>query len=188
MIVNIIDEYLTKRPRKARENRCFHPSTLHLPAQQLYEHYFSQKGEEEIEPRLMRIFDNGHGVHERIQQYLREAGLLVQAEVPVRNDEYEIVGTCDGIIEIGGKRGVIEIKSINANGFYCLYGPKPEHLIQLNIYCFCTGIPRGIILYECKDNQELKEFFVRREQSVFTPVLKKIKYVQECIRQGKEPK
>ena len=37
-------------------------------------------------------------------------------------------------------------------------------------------------------NTELKEFFVKQEQDILNPVLEKIRYVKECIKQNKEPK
>jgi hypothetical protein len=136
---------------------------------------------------VLRIFDNGHGVHERLQKYLKDIGVLVEAEVPVVNQEYEICGSADGIIKLRNREGVIEIKSINSNGFYSTYEPKPEHLIQINVYMFCLDIPRGCVLYENKNNQKLKEFYVKLDSEILDPILEKIRYVQLCIQDGKEP-
>ena len=156
MIKQTIDNYLQNRPRDDRPIRCFHPSSLHKAAKELYHHYLHGDSSGEFESRVLRIFDNGHAVHERLQGYLKESGTLKQVETPIENIEYEIQGHADGIIEVGGKEGVLEIKSINSNQFYALHEPKPEHLIQLNVYMFALDIPRGCLLYECKDNQELK--------------------------------
>jgi hypothetical protein len=46
---------------------------------------------------------------------------------------------------------------------------------------FCSGIPRGVLLYECKDNQELKEFYVKQDPDILNPVLEKIRRVQRRI-------
>jgi hypothetical protein len=83
--------------------------------------------------------------------------------------------------------GLLEIKSMNARNFYSAYEPKPDHLIQVNVYMFCSGVPRACLLYECKDDQNLKEFFVKQDPAVLNPVLEKIRYVQECLRKGVEP-
>jgi hypothetical protein len=187
MIIEAIDAYLKTRPKDPRPKNCFHPSSLHKSVKELYHHYLHGDNGEEFEPRILRVFDNGHGVHARLQEYLKSAGILQQAEVPVENDEYEIQGHTDGIIQLNGTTGILEIKSMNSNQFYSAYGPKPDHLIQVNVYMFCTNIPRACLLYECKDNQELKEFFVKQDPAVLTPVLEKIRYVQECIREGKKP-
>ena len=187
MIISAIDQYLKNRPKDKRAIRCFHPSSLHKSPKELYHHYLYGDNNQQFEPRVLRIFDNGHAVHDRLQGYISEIGILKKSEVPIRNDEYEIKGHTDGIIKIGEVEGILEIKSMNVNTFYSLYSPKEDHLIQVNVYMFCTGISRGCLLYECKDNQELKEFFVKQEANILDPILEKIKYVQICIRQGKEP-
>ena len=186
MIIQEIDNYLQNRPRAERLRRCFHPSSLHKTPRELYYHYL-QGDTQDFEPRILRIFDNGHAVHSRLQGYLQEIGILRATEVPVEHEEYEIKGHADGILEINGVDGVLEIKSMNSNQFYGSYEPKAEHLVQANIYMFCLGIPRGCLLYECKDTQELKEFYIKQEQSLLEEILTKISYVQRCIRTGKEP-
>jgi hypothetical protein len=186
MLIQRIDEYLKTRARDSRHRECFHPSSLHKSAQDLYRMYLNGDMQE-VPPRVQRIFDNGTAVHSRLQKYLSEIGILKQVEVPVENLEYNIRGHADGIIEISGAEGVLEIKSINQNGFFSLFAPKPEHLVQLNVYMFCLGIPRGVLLYECKNSQELKEFFVKQDEAILKPVLEKIRLVQECLREGREP-
>jgi hypothetical protein len=47
---------------------------------------------------------------------------------------------------------------------------------------FCLQTPQGCLLYECKDNQELKEFYVKMDSGILNPVLAKIKKAQEKIR------
>jgi hypothetical protein len=184
VLIEAIDQYLATRPKDKRRIRCFHPSTLHKSAQYLYDAYLNGDNNQDFEPRLLRIFDNGHGVHYRLQRYLKEIGTLVETEVPVENQEYEICGSADGILKLGKREGVLEIKSINANGFYATHEPKPDHIIQINIYMFCLGIPRGCVLYENKNNQELKEFYVKLDNKILDPVLEKIKLVQSWIRGG----
>jgi hypothetical protein len=186
MINKAIDTYLETTPRDERPIRCFHPSSLHRPPRELYWHYL--KGDvQEFGPRTLRIFDNGHHVHERLQAYLKEAGILLESEVPVASEEYEIRGHTDGIIKINGMEGILEIKSMNARNFHSAYEPKTDHLVQVNVYMFCTSIPRACLLYECKDDQRLKEFFVKQDPAVLNPVLEKIRCVQECLRKGVEP-
>ncbi len=187
MLIASIDKYLQSRPRDERAIRCFHPSSLHKSLRELYWHYLNGDNNEKFDSRVLRIFDNGHGVHERLQKYLKDIGVLVEAEVPVQNQEYEICGSADGIIKLRNREGVLEIKSINSNGFYSTYEPKPEHLIQINVYMFCLDIPRGCILYENKDNQELREFYVKLDNQILDPILEKIRYIHRCIQDGKEP-
>ena len=80
----------------------------------------------------------------------------------MENEEYEIRGHTDGIIEING-RGRLGDQVHECSQHSSAYEPKPDHLIQLNVYMFCAEIPRACLLYECKDNQKLKEFFVKQD-------------------------
>lgn len=187
MLIDAIDGYLKARSRQQRAINCFHPSSLHKSPRELYWHYLNGDGAQDFEPRILRIFDNGHGVHERLQAYLKEIGVLVKCEIPVDNRDYEIKGHTDGIIRLNGLDGVLEIKSMNSNQFYACFEPKPDHLVQLNTYMFCLDIPRGCLLYECKDDQTLREFYVKQEPAILNPVLKKIRFVQEHLRKGEEP-
>ena len=187
MIIQAIDSYLQARPRDERPKRCFHPSSLHLSANELYHSYLEGDGNRQFDSRVLRIFDNGHDVHRRLQMYLTDIGILKQAEIPVENSEYEIRGHADGIIDINSAAGVLEIKSMNSNQFYGAFEPKEDHLVQVNVYMFCLGIPRACLLYECKDNQDLKEFYVKQDVNILNPILEKIKYVQECLKKETEP-
>ncbi len=188
MLIKSIDEYLASRPEQGRRKHCFHPSSLHKSAKELYHYYLNGDSDQDFEPRIIRIFDNGQDVHKRIHNYLKKVGVLLQTEVPIRNEEYEISGHMDGIIKINGVEGVLEIKSMNSTQFHSCLEPKPEHLIQINAYMFCSGIPRGCLLYECKDNQDLKEFYVKQDKIILDAILEKIRYVQASIKEGKEPR
>jgi hypothetical protein len=187
MIIQTIENYLQERPRDPRPKHCFHPSSLHLDAAELYQRYINGDNAEKFESRILRIFDNGHAVHQRLQNYLTYAGILKRAEVPVFDEEYEIRGHADGIVDFSGVNGVLEIKSMNTNQFFSAFEPKPEHLVQVNIYMHCLGIPRACLLYECKDSQELKEFYVKQDLSILNPILEKIRFVQDCLRTGTAP-
>jgi len=184
MLIRKINEYLQNRPNQERKTHCFHPSSLHRDEDYLYDAYFRGTNSENHEPRVLRIFDNGHGVHSRLQGYLKEMGVLLDAEVEVWNEDYQIYGHCDGILQLGDQKGVLEIKSINSNGFWNLYSPKPEHMIQVHAYMFALGIPRGVLLYEEKDSQELKEFFLKEDPTIRDGLLEKIRRVQKRIREG----
>ena len=57
---------------------------------------------------------------------------------------------------------VIELKSINQRNFILLTKPKPEHVIQLQIYLNLTGYEIGSVLYENKNDQKIKAFVKER--------------------------
>lgn len=91
-----------------------------------------------VDARTRRIFDNGTKTHERLQEYLLKQGMLLMDEVPVHNYEYNIQGHTDGVLKLSAsERGILEIKSINSNGFSSLKGAKEEHRRQGLVYIFC---------------------------------------------------
>jgi hypothetical protein len=188
VLIEKIDSYLETRPTEMeREKHCFHPSSLHRHPKVLKQLYFSGDDAARFEGRVYRIFDNGHFVHSRLQAYLEKTGVLLEAEVSIEDKELEIVGRCDGIIQLGDKEGVLEIKSINTRGFDNLKKPKREHIGQLNVYMHCVKLPYGVLLYENKNDQRLKEFYIRQDSAVLDYLIKKIRYTQFCIREGVEP-
>jgi hypothetical protein len=77
---------------------------------------------------------------------------------------------------------------MNGNQFYTAYEPKLYHLLQINVYnIYCLWIPRGCLLYECKNNQELKEVYFKQDNSIPAPIFDKIKHVQKWLREDKDP-
>ena len=141
-IVKDLDKYLmsladTDSDRAIDVNA---PSQL---GQCLRSRYYARTGAERdgcsIDPRARRILDNGTGVHVRLQGYLKEQGMLLIDEVPVLNVASNIQGHTDGILKLSPvELGILEIKSINSNGFNALKTAKPEHKIQGLIYIYCV--------------------------------------------------
>jgi hypothetical protein len=105
---------------------------------------------------------NGAFMHLRWQMEGLTEGWLAEAEVPVPPNRYRMSGTMDGILDNGA---VLELKSINSNGFsrVATFGPLIPHLYQMATYLLCSGASQGVFLYECKDNQEYAEIVVGRK-------------------------
>lgn len=106
------------------------------------------------EPRLQRIFDNGTYTHIRLQEYLLGNGVLLDDEAPLFNAEHMIMGTTDGLLLDGDGIAVLEIKSINSNGFKNLVDAKDEHKMQAGIYLYCLNELRKEILRGGRENLE----------------------------------
>jgi CRISPR/Cas system-associated exonuclease Cas4 (RecB family) len=76
-----------------------------------------------------------------------------------------MVGHVDAIVEIGGKRYVVEIKSVNSNRWAKMTGPEEHHKIQAACYVKgCEKLLNGskdvIFVYYSKDTSEIKEYIV----------------------------
>lgn len=114
---------------------------------------------------------------------------LFYNEVPIRNDDWNIIGHADGIILLGGERVLIELKSIKnrdsktsekAVTFDDLSSAKLEHVYQANMYMDARNIDRGIIIYFAKNTQEMKEFPIRRMEMMLQPSYQKIVEVENA--------
>jgi hypothetical protein len=103
---------------------------------------------------------NGNFVHLRWQMEGLTEGWLKAAEVAIRPlNSHGLSGTMDGVLY---EESILEIKSINLNGFRRIntFGPMHEHLFQMATYMLTSGREKGVFIYECKDNQEYTEIVV----------------------------
>jgi hypothetical protein len=120
-----------------------------------------------IDARVRRIFDNGHHMHERIQKYLTDMGVLLMDEVPLVNEEYEIQGHTDGILDMKGTRTeveILELKSINSRQFSALKDAKEEHKAQAHVYMFVAEEHRKMLRSKYPTNVEFKKSELARRK------------------------
>ena len=111
-----------------------------------------------VDPRTRRIFDNGTKTHERLQEYLKEQGMLLMEEIPVYSEEYNIQGHTDGLLALSSvERGVLEIKSINSKGFTELKSAKEEHRKQGLVYVYCIEERRKYLHNTYANLEDLEE-------------------------------
>ena len=115
-----------------------------------------------IDPRTQRIFDNGSGVHERLQNYLLDMELLHMDEVPLINDNYNIQGHTDGFLNLDDEVAILEIKSINDNQFSQLKDAKEEHKKQGLIYLYCAEERRKWLHNTYKTTKEFNDSYQER--------------------------
>jgi hypothetical protein len=99
-------------------------------------------------------------------------GILVQAEMKIEREN--ISGHTDAWIKIRtftnpeGEDILVELKSAAARSFEWMKEnntPKKEHKAQLMFYMYLTGIKKGIIFVENKDNQELWEYELEYDEN-----------------------
>lgn len=167
----LIQKHAAEQESNERARGCIHPSELHKCVRAQVYHIIGAPENNEsgaIDPKLARIFDNGHSVHARYQKYFTDMGITAKiidgktstgVEVGLGIKELNVKGHADGILDMG-ELIVIEIKSINERGFRELLKAKPEHIRQTMLYMLKFKIKKGIVLYENKNTQETKEFLV----------------------------
>ena len=82
---------------------------------------------------------------------------------------------------------IVELKSISDKSFGYLKEGKLEHQLQLNLYMYLTGIRMGMLLYENKNTQEMKEYFVPYNVDLAKIIVSQILYVNDFVNRKELP-
>ena len=171
-ILSSLSEHLGHTNTRVNKG-VFYPSNLGNPCNRmLYLAYNGLLPSQFIEPTLQRIFDCGDYLGHRFEKYFEQMGILLATESPVRCDDPVISGRIDFIFKHKEHaQAVVELKSINDRGFKALLDkPKADHLIQTQIYLHLSKIDYGFVLYENKNNQEVKAFAVNYDPKVWAQI------------------
>lgn len=178
-----------------RKQGRFHPSEIckdsacmRAMAYELFSAPFNFK----VDAQLRRIFDNGHFVHARLQRALKHAlatvGGQFYEEIGFRSKADRMSGTTDGGIVLNGWPYLLEIKSMNKSDFDALGAyPWDDHYDQVNIYMHYLGVRAAFVLIECKNNQKLREYFVRYDEARWRRVADVMDTVLGYVEQSQLP-
>jgi hypothetical protein len=191
-LLPMLDRFLIQKDAKEKANSdrakgCIHPSQIHVCMRcQVYDIIgapMDTAGGAAINPKLARIFGNGHSMHDRFQKYFIQMGITDEkgVEVKLRSAELNVTGSADGVIQLNGTPYVLELKSMNDIQFSQLKKPKPEHVRQVHLYMEILKIDRAIILYENKNNQECKEFLEMRDQKIVDELKARCRAINKAL-------
>lgn len=157
MLKELIEKYYQDK-RDERDKVKFYISDAgKCPRQTFFK--FKKAPRAEMEPRILRIFDQGDYVHLRLMRDLFSLGIVVASEINIPPLE-SIGGRADAIVSIDKELYLVDFKSINSSILRSLTEPKDDHLYQIQLYLHFFKLKKGILLYEGKDTLELKEFLV----------------------------
>jgi hypothetical protein len=167
---SLIEEGLegsTSPPR----TEVFYPSTLGNKCDRyMYMAYNGMITGNVIAPRIRRIFDVGNAFEERFEKYLSNVKLLVDRELPIKHESPPISGRIDFIV-FPDDPVPVELKTIKQEEYKKLRGPKPEHLLQLQLYLNMGNFKYGYVLYENKNTQNWKCFKLQKDEQLWAEVL-----------------
>lgn len=78
---------------------------------------------------------------------------------------------------------IVELKSISDSGFKYISkkGPKEMHVMQLMLYLHLFGVKQGILLYENKNDQDMKEFFIGYDPVMSSRIMQKMYDINDCV-------
>lgn len=201
-LINTINDFILERQSqndiehssKAEERRetgnfKFFPSSIGKCSRMVvYEMLGYQK--KELPPKVLRILDNGNSMHLRYQDMFAEMGILIAPELPIKEPELGISGRTDALIKIEDELILVELKSANQKACDKMRKnnlPKEEYVMQLQLYLHLTGIQKGIILVENKNDQELLEYAVNYDPEIAKKLISKIEHCIKHAKQGKLP-
>lgn len=171
MLKELIDQFYKDRQKDREQHHFYISDAGKCPRATFFK--FKKAPREEMEARVLRMFDHGDHIHQLIMKPLLSTKDIhvVAAEINIPPQEL-ITGRADAIISDGKELYVLDIKSINGSIFNSLSEPKDEHLWQLQLYLHFFRQKKGILLYVNKDTQELKEFLVSYDAQKATTLLK----------------
>ncbi len=159
MLKDLIDEFYLDRHKDRKKTRFYISDAGKCPRSVFFK--FKNAPKEEMEARILRVFDHGDYIHMLIMKSLFNLrGIhVVSSEVDIPPKKI-IGGRADAIISDGKQLYVVDIKSMNSMIFRSMETPKPENIDQLQLYLHFFKIKKGILLYVSKDTQDLKEFII----------------------------
>lgn len=174
-LIKTLEDRLQKIPRPSKGG-TFYPSIVSSPCDRyVYLAFNGLMPPSPIAANVRRIFDCGDYLGYRFSKYFKEMGMLVAEEQPTKFASPPISGRYDFLIqhEVYGQT-IVELKSINDKGFKALItDPKTDHYLQLQIYLNILNIEHGIVLYENKNDQQIKCFDISKNVGVWEQLLNK---------------
>lgn len=155
-------------------------------------------GNRKIDAQLQMIFDDGNIRHIKwgwmfldMQEVLGKDRFEVLAlEMGVSIPELYMSGSLDCIALINGVKWVVDFKGANTfafNGVALKDQPKEGHPEQLVSYMRAAKIRRGLLLYENKNNSEIKAHVVILNKETWNPTRFWFSSVVESVREEKLP-
>lgn len=180
---------------------------------------------EKARPSEQITFDVGNMIHDLVQGYFWDIGILKGSfkclkcdkiydneispqmcpsgikshkrsslkyyEIQMEDKVLPIRGRCDGIVIIEGEEHLMDIKSIqnktlkSSDRQFCFedldqFGPKEDHVIQLNLYMFMSGIHKGHLLYFAKNSGQIKTFEIKYNYNLLAPFVDEIMYLTQA--------
>lgn len=187
----LVEKNAKENPGGFKKISGFHPSYGYKCKRRWVLLFMGAKVEEKFSARTVRIFDNGHGIHERWGKYFDNMGILVDNEVPINvSDPVPIVGHADGIIRWSGNK-LYELKSMNPSRFeFRRMYRKPDEKTyeQAQLYLWATDLDEGYTIYENKGSQEVLIFPIVKDEKNINKQLKRFTAIYKFVQAGDIPK
>lgn len=184
MLKDLINSYY-RDSFETRERAYFYVSDVGKCPRALYFH-FKDVSQEEPDPRILRVFDEGDYTHRRLMGVLFSLGVVQAVEISTPPNDL-VHGRADGIITLENRAYVLEIKSSAGFKFRKLEKPRSRHRKQTQLYMHYLKVPRAVLLYENKNTQHLKEFRLEYDEELAGDLLDKFRFLKDQIEKDIVP-
>jgi hypothetical protein len=156
----------------SEEEFCYREQVLSL--------FYHMAQGENIDIGLKRIFEQGNFIGEKWQRLFLRGGLggVEDMDMSQFNPKYDLSFTPDAILTIGKKKYICEIKSQNA----FLYEKSKGHSSgekQCRMYMYLTGIDRGFVLVDNKNDQNFKIIMLHHDEELILPYIERLEQIQK---------
>jgi CRISPR/Cas system-associated exonuclease Cas4 (RecB family) len=162
LIEKIKHGYIINRGPKHTQKKTFAPSTIAYSHGECPRYWYlafdGQTFEDNADAYGAANMTAGTLSHGRIQEAMKNAGILKDSEFIVKNEDPPIFGYGDVMLDWEGEELLGEIKTMLNEGFEyrkAAKKPKTGHLIQLLIYMKIFKKAKAVMIYENKNNHEL---------------------------------
>jgi len=108
-------------------------------------------------------------------------------EIGFLNEDTMLGGHIDALILWPtGDHVILDYKSANRRIFSQIGNkPKPEHFFQIQCYLYLSGLKYGKLIYECKDDQSVKEIDIERDDVVIDQIINDARLLKEIVTNRK---
>jgi hypothetical protein len=169
----------------------FHPSDFgHICDAYMAFKFLGAPAVESIPARLRRIFDHGSGRDYYLKADSKKAGISLikkEADRKISIPHLHIRGELDEwvINPANGRKYVVDFKTMNTNEFQALKEVKSSHHKQVHPYMKAKETYEGIVLYEDKNDQNLKAMPADFDKTIWQDeIVDRVDRVLHGIRTG----
>jgi len=143
--------------------------------------------------KKLLLFEEGQKQELQVLRDLQDAGIrVVQQQRPLYNEELNLIGHVDGMIEVGGELLPLEIKAVNPVSFdriacFADLETSRHHwernwAFQLQAYILLSGKPGAVLLLKNKLTGELKDLLLKREEKMLLAIEEKCHLINGYVR------
>jgi len=109
------------------------------------------------------------------------------AEYKLQDKCLKLVGKRDVKLLINKVPYLVEIKSINMFQYQKLLEPLLKHKKQFALYMYMDETKEGIFLYECKNSQNMKLFYMKYDENLIKEELKILEIASKAVDKKELP-